>query len=86
MAEPLIPFWINIRGAVQARGYGVTAFSLEDAFLLLARQGLSLPEDRGLLEILPNIQRDALDGKHVLANCGPMMVRGVWHPFSKVGI
>jgi len=86
MAEPLIAFWINARGAVQARGYGVTAFSEEDACRLIASQGLPLPEDRNLLDITHNIQREALDAKHILPNCGPMMIRGVWYPLTKVGV
>jgi hypothetical protein len=84
MPSHLKRFWIVPKGAPQTRGFGVTCFSLEDGFRLLAGAGYELPEDRTELEITPDVQPSDLDTKHI--HCGPAVVRGVWYPFTRVGV
>ena len=86
MTDPLTSFWIIPRGAVQTRGFGVTAFSEEDALRLLREAGHQLPEDRGRVQITLGVRPVDLDARHITPNCGPAVVRGVWFPFTRVGV
>jgi hypothetical protein len=86
MSESLRSFWIVPRGAVQTRGFGVTAFSEDDALRLLRDAGHELPQDTDSLQITAGIRPVDLDAKHITPNCGPAVVRGVWYPFTRVGV
>jgi hypothetical protein len=57
-------------------GYGVTAFTVEDAEQLLARAGLP----RDWVEVVADVDVSALDAGHVLPNIGGVTFRGVWYP------
>lgn len=81
----LIPFWILPQGENELTGYGVTAFSLRDALHILENAGYPLPENRSTLRIAENVRVEDLDEKHVIPNMGPIIVRGIWYPFTKVG-
>ena len=83
MSELLTTFWILPHGAVQTRGFGVTAFSVGDAFRLLREAGYDVP-DKSSVEITPGIRPVDLDPKHITPNCGPAIFRGVWYPFSSL--
>jgi hypothetical protein len=84
MSEPLTSFWILPHDAVESRGFGVTAFSVDDAFRLLREAGCDIP-DRDSVDIAPSVQPTDLDPKHITPNCGPAVLRGVWYPFARVG-
>jgi len=84
MSEPLTSFWILPHGSIQTQGFGVTAFSVDDAFRLLRERGYDFP-DRNSVKIEPGVRPTDLDPKHIAPNCGPTVLRGVWYPFSKVG-
>jgi len=88
MAEILTAYWIVEPGkfALFSRSYGVTAFSLEDAFRIMEEAGYGLPEDRSCLSIVEGVKISDLDQKHVVPNSGPIVVRGMWFPISKVGV
>jgi hypothetical protein len=86
MSEPLISFWIIARGAPLGAGYGVTVFSEPDALRLIREAGYELPTDSGELEITAGVRPDDVDPKHIAQNSGPSVVRGVWHPFVRVGV
>jgi len=57
-------------------GYGVTAFTIEDAEGLVARAGL--PRDWS--EVVADVDLSGLDPGHVLPNIGGVTFRGVWFP------
>ena len=57
-------------------GYGVTAFTVEDAERLLARTGLL----REWIEVDADVDVSALDVGHVLPNIGGVTFGGVWYP------
>jgi hypothetical protein len=84
MSEPLTTFWILPHGAVQSRGFGVTAFSEGDAFRLLREAGYDVP-DKSTFEITSGVRPEDLDPNHISLNCGPAVFRGVWYPFRGVG-
>ena len=86
MADPLTSFWILPRGAALGAGFGVTAFSEDDALNLIREAGYELPADRTSLLVTSGIRPEQVDAKHIAPNSGPSVVRGVWYPFTKVGV
>ena len=64
-------------------GYGVTAFSLEDAEKLLKEYDYPIPSVQ-IIEVIYDVKLDQLDQLHVIPNSGPMVVRGVWFPMHNV--
>jgi len=81
----LTPFWIVPPRKHAPLGFGVTAFSLEDAFRIIEEAGYELPEDRSTLHVTEDVKVSDLDQSHVIPNSGPIVVRGMWYPFTKVG-
>jgi hypothetical protein len=79
-------FWIVPPDAHGPLGFGVTALSLDDAFQILREVGYRLPEDTAELRIVEDVRSSDLDDPHVVRNMGPVVVRGIWYPFSKVGV
>ena len=71
--------WLNVPGLV---GFGVTAFSVEDALFLLEAEGCLMPPD---VEITADVDVSQLDAKHVIPNAGPSCFRGVWFPCLNIG-
>jgi hypothetical protein len=86
MAGSLTSFWILPQGAALGGGFGVTAFSEDDALRLIRQAGYDLPQDRTLLQITSGILPHEVDAKHIALGSGPAVVRGVWYPFTKVGV
>lgn len=78
----LIPYWIKS----PSDQFGVTAFSLTDALRILEDAGYSLPQDRTTLRVTERVRISDLDQSHIVPNIGPMVVRGIWYPFMKVGV
>lgn len=84
--SPLIPYWIvppNKRGPL---GFGVTAYSLNDAFQIIRTAGYELPADKNTILVREGITVSDLDQPHVVKNMGPIVVRGMWYPFVKIGV
>ena len=73
----LMRYWFKTK---EHFGFGVTAFSLEDAKSLLDDAARSLGIDYEVLEIIEDIDIRSLDQGHVLPNMGPPNLRGVWFP------
>jgi hypothetical protein len=84
--SPLTAYWIQSPDLAMPFGYGVTAFSRSDAFELIRSYGLRLPDDVSQLRVTENVRVSDLDADHVVPNIGPIVVRGVWFPFTKVGV
>jgi hypothetical protein len=82
----LTAFWIDGPDPGGSLGYGVTAFSIDDALEIIQRAGYRLPEDKSTLHIRSNVKPADLDQHHVRANMGPIVVRGLWYPFFGVGV
>ncbi|MGC1273600.1 MAG: hypothetical protein WBC44_07845 [Planctomycetaceae bacterium] len=87
MCRLLIPYWIepgNPRGPL---GFGVTAYSLGDAIEIIHKCGFGnwLPNDVSLVKVIENVRVDDLEHEHVRQHMGPIVVRGLWYPFSYFG-
>lgn len=79
--NPLLnTYWIK-SPTTEGFGFGVTACSKEDAFLLLGKAGCILPPDNLEICVTEGIKLSDLDRNHVLPNIGPLLFRGVWFPF-----
>ena len=87
MLEPLLTsFWITTTNQWGPLGFGVTAYSLEDALRIICGWGFDLPEDQSLLTIREGITVADLDNQHVVANMGSIVNRGLWYPFAGLGV
>src|ERR1051325_6353579 len=75
----LTRYWINVDGLM---GFGVTAFSVEDALCILADEGVDRELIKGVIE---NINVRTLDQRHIIANMGPSSFRGIWYPCLNIG-
>ena len=61
-------------------GYGVTAYSEDDARNLIAEIVGAAALDEGLVQIVVDVDVRTLDQDHVIPNMGPPNLRGVWYP------
>lgn len=83
---PLTAFWIVTPDPHGPLGFGVTAFSLSDALQIVRSFGYQLPDDLSALQIREGITIADLDEPHVVRNMGPIVVRGLWYPFVRLGV
>lgn len=82
--NPLLKtFWIEAPGSNVA-GFGVTAFSCEDAFELLHACGHSFSPDDSQVRVTEGIRVEDLDQQHIMPNIGPLILRGVWYPCANL--
>lgn len=78
-------YWITLDLAGERRrpaalGYGITAFSVDDALALLRDEvfrGDPLPL---IGSIIADVDLSTLDTRHVLPNAGDPVPRGIWYP------
>lgn len=84
----LTAFWIKSPLPHAPLGFGVTAWSLDNALGIIAAldYGRYLPGDQAGMQIREGITVAELDQPHVAANMGPIAVRGMWYPFVAVGV
>jgi hypothetical protein len=82
-AGALIPFWITPHQPRGPIGIGVTAHSLSDARAIAERFGYVIPPDA---DVIAHVRHENLDPFHIAPNAGPIVVRGLWYPFVKLGV
>ncbi len=82
----LIAFWIEGPDPRGPLGYGVTAFSPTDALEIVRRAGYRLPDDTSSLRIRADIKPADIEHRFVREHMGPIVVRGLWYPFTDVGV
>jgi hypothetical protein len=84
----LTAFWIVPPSPHGPLGFGVTAWSLDDALRIIRALGYGryLPDGLSALVIREGVTVADLDQPHVVANMGPIVVRGMWYPFVAVGV
>jgi hypothetical protein len=84
----LTAFWIVPPSPHGPLGFGVTAWSLDDAIEIIRALGYEsyLPADLRELTVQEGVTVRELDQPHVVANMGPIVVRGMWYPFVAVGM
>jgi len=89
MATPgLTAYWIVPPSPHGPVGFGVTAWSLDDALRIIRAldYGRYLPDDLEALRVKEDIRFAELDDPNVVANMGSIVVRGMWYPFVAVGV
>ena len=72
------PYWITTDKPMTL-GYGVTAYSPEDAETLLR---LVVPAEHAIIDITWVRDVQALDQGHVVSNMGNLFKRGMWYPLG----
>jgi hypothetical protein len=84
----LTAYWIQAPLPHAPLGFGVTARSLDDALSIIRAldYGRYLLDDLTSMRITEGITVAELDQPHVVANMGPIVVRGMWYPFVAVGV
>jgi len=84
----LTAFWITSLLRHAPLGFGVTAWSRDDAFAIIEAFGYGrfLPENLVEVTVVEGIKFAELDHVHVVNNMGPIAVRGLWYPFVAVGV
>ena len=70
-------YWFRTRRHL---GFGVTAFSLDDARELVEEWARERQWPYEVLEVVEDIDIRQLDEHHVVPNMGPPNFRGVWFP------
>jgi hypothetical protein len=73
-------YWFSIQPGL---GYGVTAESVTEAEKLLASFGYPRTGEK-IINITEDVRLDTLDQNHVVPNCGPLMMRGIWFPLHNI--
>ena len=77
--QKLRRYWFAYPGLL---GFGVTAYSLDDAYFLLEAEGYLI--DRSV-EVIVDVDVSTLNPKEILPNAGPSSFRGVWFPCLNIG-
>lgn len=81
MSTGLIPYWISFPDdETFPMGFGVTAYSLEEAYFMLEQFGYDYHKRAVRVDVKVNVRWDELDKLHVHPNMGPIVVRGIWYP------
>lgn len=70
-------YWFKTK---QHIGFGVTAYSIEDAKNLVDDAATRIGWRCEIVEIVEDIDVRELDQNHVIPNMGPPNFRGVWFP------
>jgi len=70
-------YWFQI---TEHLGYGVTAYSEDDARNLIENIAGPVSLDDELVRIIVDVDVRDLDQGHVIPNMGPPNLRGVWFP------
>jgi hypothetical protein len=84
----LTAYWFKSPYPYAPLGFGVTGWSVDDALAIIRAfdYGGYLPEDLAGVQIIEGITAGELDQRHVVAKMGPIAVRGIWYPFTAVGV
>jgi hypothetical protein len=61
-------------------GYGVTAFDVDDALMLLQKEAFNNNPLPNITKQIENIAFDDIEQNHVMPNIGFFIRRGVWYP------
>jgi hypothetical protein len=83
----LVPYWISFPdNQYYPFGFGVTAFSVEDAYSIFEEFGFDYHKTAKEIKIIENIKYDEIPYSHKTElNMGPMVVRGIWFPHLNSG-
>ncbi len=84
----LTAYWIESPNRGGPLGFGVTAHSIDDALGIIRFFGYTnyLPADLASLKIIEGVRYHDLEANHIRPNMGPIVVRGMWYPFVRLGM
>lgn len=84
----LTAFWIKSPFKHAPLGFGVTAWSFDDALSIIRAfdYGRYLPDDLADIHVTAGICVSELQNSYVLEHMGPIIVRGIWYPFVAIGV
>ena len=84
----LTAYWVVPPGRYGPLGFGVTAHTFDDALEIIRSLGYGdyLPMDLGELRVIQRIRYRDVPNDHVRNHMGPIVVRGLWYPFRRVGL
>ena len=87
MSVPMLTsYWVTFpEDPHLPRGYGVTAWSLDDAYSLLAECGYDSVRRARRVAVQEGVTPHDVDARHVAPNSGPHVIRGVWFPAMNIG-
>ena len=86
MKNGLQTFWLTFpENPNFPMGFGVTAYSIADAYALLKANGYTFHELASRVEVREGITVGDTELSHVRANMGPIVTRGVWYPALNIG-
>ena len=74
---PLHRYWFQTK---EHYGFGVTAYTVEDAKALVDKAALYIGWSTETIKIIEDVDVRDLDQNHVVPNMGPPNLRGVWFP------
>jgi hypothetical protein len=80
-------FWLSFpMDANLPFGFGITAYSEEDVYLLLAECGVDeWYSSARKIVVRVGVRIQDLDQRNVVPNIGPLQFRGVWYPCMNIG-
>jgi hypothetical protein len=81
----LFPYWITTPDPNGPLGFGVTAHSPDDAISIISGCGYDVHSTSDACSVLAEVRFADLH-PYVQARSGPIVVRGLWYPFSRVGV
>ena len=85
--ELLTAYWISIPDEPGfSFGFGVTAFTVEDAFNLLAERGCDFHVCASRADVCEIQDVAAIEYEHIRVNMGLILFRRSWYPCFNVGI
>ena len=81
----LIPYLFSRPEGAFVRWYGVSAYNLGDAQMLLRQHGYDVDLTDPGVTIREHVVLTEDEQRHIGANRGPMQFRGVWYPPHNLG-
>jgi hypothetical protein len=84
----LTAYWLETSFRQVPLRFGVTARSLADAIAIIRAVGYSryLPDELAGVKVTEGVTVGDVDYSHVVANMGPIAIRGMWYPFVTLGV
>ncbi len=78
LRNPLLRrYWFSTS---EVTGYGVTAYSVEDAEAILRQFKWPKWVYQEIVDVIEDVDLQTLDLRHIRRNMGPPNFRGVWYP------
>jgi hypothetical protein len=81
----LVSYLFTRTEGLRRHWFGVSAYSLEDAVILLRASGYALDPNDPAVSVREHVVLDDYERRHMGPSMGPMEFRGVWYPRHNLG-